>query len=168
MVCMVGYSATMGILPFVVEKIFDDVFARKDQGALYYLPFVIIAVFAFRGFMNFGQSFLTEYVGLRIITDVRNAINCHLQFLPLSFFQRHPTGTLISRVNNDVGLIRLGLTDAAASLLRDSTSLLALMDRGLPKGLGSSHHCLCGVSRVGVTYSAHHQEYKAIYKAWAN
>ncbi len=124
---MVGYSATMGILPFVVEKIFDDVFARKDQGALYYLPFVIIAVFAFRGFMNFGQSFLTEYVGLRIITDVRNAINCHLQFLPLSFFQRHPTGTLISRVNNDVGLIRLGLTDAAASLLRDSTSLLALM-----------------------------------------
>lgn len=127
MVCMVGYSATMGILPFVVEKIFDDVFARKDQGALYYLPFVIIAVFAFRGFMNFGQSFLTEYVGLRIITDVRNAINCHLQFLPLSFFQRHPTGTLISRVNNDVGLIRLGLTDAAASLLRDSTSLLALM-----------------------------------------
>lgn len=127
MVCMVGYSATMGVLPFVVERVFDDVFARKDQAALRYLPFVIIAVFGFRGLMNFGQSFLTDYVGLRIITDVRYAINRHLQFLPLSFFQRNPTGTLISRVNNDVALIRYGLTDAAASLLRDSTSLLALI-----------------------------------------
>lgn len=127
MVCMVGYSATMGILPFIVERIFDDVFARKDQGALTYLPFVIIAVFALRGLMNFGQSFLTEYVGLRIITDVRHAINRHLQFLPLSFFQRHPTGELISRVNNDVALIRQGVTDSSASLLRDSTSMLALI-----------------------------------------
>jgi len=127
MVCMVGYSATMGILPFIVERIFDDVFARKDQGALTYLPFVIIAVFVLRGLMNFGQSFLTEYVGLRIITDVRHAINCHLQFLPLSFFQRHPTGELISRVNNDVALIRQGVTNASASLLRDSTSMLALI-----------------------------------------
>lgn len=127
MVCMVGYSATMGILPFIVERIFDDVFAQKDQGALSYLPFVIIAVFVLRGLMNFGQSFLTEYVGLRIITDVRHAINCHLQFLPLSFFQRHPTGELISRVNNDVALIRQGVTNASASLLRDSTSMLALI-----------------------------------------
>ena len=127
MVCMVGYSATMGILPFIVERIFDDVFAQKDLGALTYLPFVIIAVFALRGLMNFGQSFLTEYVGLRIITDVRHAINRHLQFLPLSFFQRHPTGELISRVNNDVALIRQGVTDASASLLRDSTSMLALI-----------------------------------------
>ena len=127
MVCMVGYSATMGILPFIVERIFDDVFARRDQGALAYLPFVIIAVFALRGLMNFGQSFLTEYVGLRIITDVRHAINRHLQFLPLSFFQRHPTGELISRVNNDVALIRQGVTDSSASLLRDSTSMLALI-----------------------------------------
>lgn len=127
MICMVGYSATMGVLPFVVERIFDDVFARKDQAALHYLPFVIIAVFGLRGLMNFGQSFLTDYVGLRIVTDVRYAINRHLQFLPLSFFQRNPTGTLISRVNNDVALIRMGLTDAAASLLRDSTSLVALI-----------------------------------------
>lgn len=127
MVCMVGYSATMGILPFIVERIFDDVFAQKDQGALSYLPFVIIAVFVLRGLMNFGQSFLTEYVGLRIITDVRYAINRHLQFLPLSFFQRHPTGELISRVNNDVALIRQGVTNASASLLRDSTSMLALI-----------------------------------------
>ncbi len=127
MVCMLGYSATMGGLPFIVERVFDDIFTRKDMTALSYLPFVIVGVFAFRGLMNFGQSYLTDYVGLRIITDVRNAIHRHLQSLPLSFFQRHPTGTLISRVTNDVSLIRSALTDSVASLMRDTTSLLVLI-----------------------------------------
>lgn len=126
MVCMVGYSATNGVLPFLAQRVVDDVFVRKDQAALYYLPFVIVGVFAFRGLANFGQGYLTDYVGFRIITDVRNGINDHLQFLSLSFFQRHPTGTLISRVNNDVALVRASLTDSVASLMRDSTSLVAL------------------------------------------
>lgn len=127
MVCMVGYSATSGVLPFLVQKVFDDVFARKDQTVLSYIPFVIIGVFALRGFLNFGQSYLTDYVGLRIINDVREAVNRHVQFLSLSFFQRHPTGTLISRATNDVSLVRSALTDSVASIMRDSTSLIALI-----------------------------------------
>ncbi|MBI2359588.1 MAG: ATP-binding cassette domain-containing protein [Deltaproteobacteria bacterium] len=125
--CMLGYSATSGIMPFLVQRVFDDVFARKDETALLVLPLVIVGVFAFRGFVNFGQGYLTDYVGLRIINDVRNALQRHLQYLSLSFFQRHPTGTLISRVSSDVTLVRSALTDAVASLMRDSTSLVALI-----------------------------------------
>ena len=127
MVCMAGYSATSGALPFLVQRVIDDVFAQKDKTSLFYLPFLIIGVFAFRGFVNFGDHYLTAYVGLRIINDVRDGLNRHLQFLSLSFFQRHPTGTLISRVTNDVSLVRSALTDSVASLIRDTTSLLALI-----------------------------------------
>jgi len=127
MVCMAGYSATSGALPFLVQRVIDDVFAQKDKTSLFYLPFLIIGVFAFRGLVNFGDNYLTDYVGLRIINDVRDGLNRHLQFLSLSFFQRHPTGTLISRVTNDVSLVRSALTDSVASLIRDTTSLLALI-----------------------------------------
>jgi len=127
MVCMAGYSATSGALPFLVQRVIDDVFAQKDKTSLFYLPFLIIGVFAFRGLVNFGDHYLTAYVGLRIINDVRDGLNRHLQFLSLSFFQRHPTGTLISRVTNDVSLVRSALTDSVASLIRDTTSLLALI-----------------------------------------
>lgn len=127
MLCMVGYSATSGAIPFLVQRVFDDVFARQNQAALFYLPLVIVGVFALRGLLNFGQSYLTDYVGLHIIADMRDTINRHLQSLSLSFFQRNPTGTLISRVHNDVGLVRLALTGPVASLLRDGTSLVALI-----------------------------------------
>lgn len=124
---MLGYSSTNGIMPFLVQYVFDDIFARKDQDALFYFPLFIIGVFAFRGLMNFGQSYLTDYVGLRIVNDLRNALNRHLQTLSLSFFHRHPTGTLISRVNNDVALVRGALTDSVASLIRDTMSLIVLI-----------------------------------------
>jgi subfamily B ATP-binding cassette protein MsbA len=127
MVCMVAYSATDGVLPFIVQKVFDDVFAKKDKGMLLFLPIIIVSVFVIRGLVNFGQSYLTDYVGLRIINDVRNGLNRHLQSLSLSFFHRHPTGTLISRVTSDVSLLRSALTDTLASFMRDTTSVLVLI-----------------------------------------
>ena len=127
MVCMLAFGATDGAIPFLVQRIMDDVFARKDQTALSYLPLVVIGIFAFRGFMNFGQSYLNDYVGLRIINDVRNQLNRHFQSLSLSFFLRNPTGTLLTRVNSDVQLVRYAITDALASFLKDATSLVVLM-----------------------------------------
>jgi len=127
MICMLGFGATDGTIPFLVQHIMDDVFARKDQATLSYLPLLVVAIFAFRGVMNFGQSYLNDYVGLRIINDVRNQLNRHFQSLSVSFFHRHPSGTLLSRVNSDVSLLRYSITDALASFLKDSTSLIVLM-----------------------------------------
>jgi subfamily B ATP-binding cassette protein MsbA len=124
---MLAYGATDGAIPFLVQHIMDDVFAKKDQTVLTYLPWVIILVFAVRGLLSFGQSYLSDYVGLRIINDVRNRMHQHLQTLSVSFYFRHPTGTLVARLNSDVMLLRSVLTDALASFLRDATSLLVLI-----------------------------------------
>lgn len=123
---MLVYGTTDGAIPFLVRTVMDDIFARKDQAALNVIPFIIVAVFAVRGLVNFGQSYLTAYVGLHIVTDVRDTINRHLQSLSLSFFHRHPTGTLISRVINDVAMLRMAVTESVASLMRDTTSLVVL------------------------------------------
>lgn len=124
---MLAFGATDGAIPFLVQHIMDDVFAKKDQTVLTYLPWVIILVFAVRGLLSFGQSYLSDYVGLRIINDVRNRMHQHLQTLSVSFYFRHPTGTLVARLNSDVMLLRSVLTDALASFLRDATSLLVLV-----------------------------------------
>jgi len=127
MACMLGYSATEGALPFLVQWMMDDVFVKKDIAMLHYLPAAIIGIFLIRGSLNFGQSYLSDYVGLRIVQDARNLLARHLQFMSLSFFSRHPSGTLISRVASDATLLRSALTDALASFLKDTTSLIVLV-----------------------------------------
>jgi subfamily B ATP-binding cassette protein MsbA len=127
MVCMVLFSATSGAMPFLVRFIFDDVFTRKDEWMLNVVPLAIIATFAVRGLLGFASSYLTEYVTHRIVNDLRRAMNDHIQDLSLEFFNRNPTGTILSRVANDVYVIGNALTDTVASALRDSLSLVVLI-----------------------------------------
>jgi subfamily B ATP-binding cassette protein MsbA len=127
LICMLLFSATNGVLPFLVQHIFDDIFAQKNLAALQFLPWVIVGTFAFRGLVNFGSAYLIEYVGQRIVEDIRNALNAHLQSLSLSFFHRTPTGAILSRVTNDTSLVREALTQSSASMMKDATTLLALI-----------------------------------------
>lgn len=124
---MLAFGATDGAIPFLVQHIMDDVFANRNQEVLSYLPALVVGLFAFRGLMHFGQSYLNDYVGLRIVNDLRNQLNRHFQSLSLSFFHRHPTGTLLARVNSDVGLVRFAITDALSSFMKDATSLVVLI-----------------------------------------
>jgi len=126
-VCMLLFSATNGIMPFLIRHIFDDVFTNKDTYALQVLPGVIIATFLLRGLVGFGSTYLSEYVGQRIIADMRNQLNDHIQHMSLSFFNRTPTGTIVSRITNDVAMVRAALTDAVASVLKDASSLIILV-----------------------------------------
>ncbi|HEY8517850.1 MAG TPA: lipid A export permease/ATP-binding protein MsbA [Candidatus Binatia bacterium] len=123
-VCMLVFSATNGAMPFLVRSVFDDVFADKNVAVLYALPFVILAVFFVRGVVNYINSYFTEWVAQRTITDLRDEMNERVQYLPLSFFNRTPTGTIVSRITNDVAQLRNSLVDASVALLRDSTSLV--------------------------------------------
>src|SRR5918996_2545768 len=126
-ICMLGHSATSGAIPFITKHIFDDIFAQKDETVLGLLPLVIVGIFLFRGLMSFGQDYLMAYISGRVVTDVRNKLHAHTQSLSLSFFQRHPTGTLISRITSDVTLAAGALSDAVLSVARESTSLIVLM-----------------------------------------
>ncbi|MCC6763533.1 MAG: lipid A export permease/ATP-binding protein MsbA [Deltaproteobacteria bacterium] len=127
MVAMLLFSATTGVLPLLVERVFDDIFAAHKTTALRLLPVAIVLIFLFRGITSFAQSYLMDLVGQRIICDLRDELNQHIQRLSLSFFNRTPTGDILSRVSNDVALVRTALTDAVASVMRDTTSLVALV-----------------------------------------
>ena len=126
-VCMLVFSSSNGLMPFLVRGIFDDIFAAKNALMLYALPVVILLVFVVRGFANYGNQYLTEWVAQRVITDLRDVMNQRVQYLPLSYFNRTPTGTIVSRITNDVAQLRNSLVEASVSLLRDSTSLVMLI-----------------------------------------
>jgi subfamily B ATP-binding cassette protein MsbA len=127
MVCMLLFSGAEASIPFLVEIVFDDVFARKDLGMLRLVAVGVLGLAVLRGALNFGGSVLSAYVGARVVNDVRNDVNGHLQGLSLRFFNRMRAGQVVSRVISDVGLIRDAVTDAVASGFRDVLTLVALV-----------------------------------------
>ena len=150
MVCMVFYSLLTAAQAFLVKPLFDGVFLKKegiplfvqniivqlhlegfflkkDMEMLRLLPFVIVLLFLLKGVFNYGQSYLMNFVGLRIIADLREKLYNHLQNLSLSFFTKTPTGILISRITNDVNLIQGSVSSTITGLLKDAFTIIFLV-----------------------------------------
>ena len=74
-----------------------------------------------------AQTYLVEWVGQRALADLRLAIFAHLQRLPVSFYERRPTGVLISRMTNDVEALDTLVTDSVVTLFQGGLTLLGTL-----------------------------------------
>jgi ATP-binding cassette, subfamily B, bacterial MsbA len=112
---------------YLVQPALDDVFMKKDEKMLFLLPIAIILLFLVKGVFNYGQAYLMNFIGLRIIADMRERLYNHLQNLSLSFFTKTSTGVIISRITNDVNLIQASVSNAITGLLKDVFTIIGLI-----------------------------------------
>jgi len=117
-------TATALAPPFLSKYAIDDGIRRHDLGALW----VIVAAFLLAGLANWGmsyvQTYLTGWVGERILADLRVKLFGHLQRLSLGFFERNRAGVIISRLTNDVEALDQLVTDGVTTLVQSTLTLL--------------------------------------------
>ena len=106
MSCMIVMAGATSATAFLVKPVLDDIFLNKDLIMLKLVPIVIIAVYFINGISRYGQSYLMNYVGESIIKDLRDMLYDRIQDLSLAFFHEEKTGALMSRITNDVQVIK--------------------------------------------------------------
>jgi len=126
MACSVLVSFSMAAIAWISKYVIDDIFLKEDMVKLKLLPAAVIVLFILRGIGLYGQEYFMSYVGENIIKTLRNRLYARIQDLPLSFFQKERTGALMSRVTNDVQIIRGMVSDAVKAALRDVFSIIGL------------------------------------------
>ena len=124
--CMVFVSLMTAAQAYLVKPALDDVFISKDNQKLLLLPVAIVLLFLVKGLFDYLQAYLMNYVGLKVVADLREKLYNHLQHLSLSFFTRTPTGVLISRITNDVNLIQASVSNVVTGLLKDAFTIFGL------------------------------------------
>jgi subfamily B ATP-binding cassette protein MsbA len=122
LVIAISTSATA----FLVKPVLDDIFFNKDTRMLSIIPIVVILIYFLRGLGSYGQEYLMNYVGEGIIRNLRNNLYDHIQDLPLAFFYREKTGVLMSRITNDVNIIKAMVSTAVTGSLKDSFTIVGL------------------------------------------
>lgn len=127
MVFMSCVAATNGLTAYIVKPVLDHIFFEKNATMLYIIPVGVIILYLFKGVFDYFQAYLMGYVGQKVITDIRNQVFRALQRQPLSFFDRTPTGTIISRIINDVTLVQSTVSDAFTAILKDSFTIIGLI-----------------------------------------
>lgn len=126
-VAMIVLSATHGAIPFVVKNFINDVTKLKNVEKLRLVAFEILALFLIRAGANLVKGYLSAYIGQKIVLDLRSDLNDNLQRMSLSYFNRTPTGVMMSRVLNDVMVTANGITGGVFSIISDGGSLIAVL-----------------------------------------
>jgi subfamily B ATP-binding cassette protein MsbA len=111
----------------IIQLHLDSLLLKKDMEMLMVLPIAVILLFLSKGIFEYGQAYLMNYVGLKVVADIREKLYNHLQTLSLSFFTRTPTGILISRITNDVNLIQGSVSNAVTGLIKDVFTVFGLI-----------------------------------------
>ena len=127
MVCMAGVSAITATFALLTKNVLDDIFINKDEFMLTILPLAIMGLGVIQGLFTFGQGYLMNYVGQRVVANIREKLYSHLQTLSLSFFDKTPTGVLMARITNDVNSIQGAVSNAVTGMIKDLFTFIGLM-----------------------------------------
>ncbi|HEY5725045.1 MAG TPA: ABC transporter transmembrane domain-containing protein, partial [Methylomirabilota bacterium] len=82
-----------------------------------------MAAFAVR----FGQVWILQITGQKVMVDMRRAIYAHLQRLPVAYFDKNPVGRLMTRVTTDVDAVNELFTSGVVTVFGDLFTLFGIM-----------------------------------------
>jgi len=119
-------AATTSAIPFLLKPVLDDIFINQDTSMLKMLPLAVILLYLMRGIGLYGQEYMMNYVGESIIRRLRDRLYDHIQDMPLAFFHRERTGVLMSRITNDVNVVKAMVSTAVTGTLRDAFTIMGL------------------------------------------
>ena len=123
-VCIIMAAGANLYLPWIIKDMIDDVLMSKDMVMLNLIAVGILVVMFTRGVFYYGQSYLVSYVGQRVIIDVRSVLFRKFQRMPLSYYDKQQTGTVMSYITNDVAVMQSAIVDNLIELVTEGSILI--------------------------------------------
>ena len=123
--CMLVGSASQPVFAKFLELLIDRGFSGETR-YIWMGPLIIMGIFIARAVAEYGQSYLLSYISNRVMFDLRGQMFERLLVLPVSYFDRHPSAQLITKLTADVNNIGAAAAHVLTILVRDSLSVVAL------------------------------------------
>ncbi len=118
-------AACTAFAAYLVQPALDKIFIDKNQEALKTIPLLVVAVFAIKGIFRVIQTYEMEYCAMKVLETLRNELCSKILRLPITFFEENRVGMLMSRIINDVDLIRSSIPEIV-SLIKELFTIVGL------------------------------------------
>jgi subfamily B ATP-binding cassette protein MsbA len=126
-ICMILVAATTASLAYIIQHIINDIFIEKNKQMLFVISFGVLAIFVIKGASLFGQNYIMQCFGQRIIADMQMCLFRHLLSLDLAQIKGESSGKIISRFTNDINILRASVVILMTGLSRELLTLILLV-----------------------------------------
>ena len=121
------FAATEPLMAALLKPLLDETFVARNTGNLVLLPLLLVLVFLVRGLAGFTGTVGMQWVATRVVMDLRSQMFRRLLTLPVSWFDNHTSGNIISRYTFNVQRVMQAATEVVVTLVRDSLTVAGLL-----------------------------------------
>ncbi len=120
-------AATEPALPALLKPLLDGVFVNKDESVIRWTPVFIVGLFVLRGLAEYVAQFALNWVGNRLVMDLRGIMFRKLLTLPARYYDDQASGNLISRLTFDVMQVTTAATSVLTAVFKDALVIVGLL-----------------------------------------
>lgn len=124
---MLAGSGLALLAPYLVKTTIDDYIAAGNLAGLSWMALATLATYALDFLSNWRRRLLLQLVGNQVLRTMRGQLFRHYQRLPMSYFDLNGSGTLISRMLSDVGVINELLSQGIINMASDLVVLVSVV-----------------------------------------
>ena len=128
---IVALMFVVAISDLLLPKIFslgvDEVTQFKRVSQLNMLGLAFMLALVVRFFSQWGEFYLTSWLGNKVVFDLRNTMFRHLQTLSMSYIDKRGVGAIMTRIQNDVGVINEFFGDGIAGIIANMLILVGIV-----------------------------------------
>ncbi len=115
------------LLPWLFARAIDALDQGEGMTIIHIIGASYIATVVVRFLANWGQFYLTQWLGQRVVFDIRNRMFRHLQNLSISYIDQRGVGAVMTRIQNDVAVIQELFSDTVIGILSNALVLVGII-----------------------------------------
>ncbi len=125
--CMVIVTLASLAGPFLIKIAVDDYIMEGDMAGLNWVVILMVLSYGIYWLFSYFQTYLSNWIGQKIVGDIREDLYRHLQELSIDFFHKRNTGDIMSRVTHDVNALSDLVSTGFVHLLNDLLTVTGIV-----------------------------------------
>ena len=127
MVASLGVGGSDAVIAYLVKPFVDDLIVAGNVQLAKMVPLLVVGIAGVKGLSRYIQQYNIRTAGQAAVQDIRNQVFAHSIKLSMRFYTGNSSGNLMSRILNDVTVMQTALSDVLVTLLREVTTMAALI-----------------------------------------
>ncbi|UYU33184.1 lipid A ABC transporter ATP-binding protein/permease MsbA [Siccibacter colletis] len=125
-VALILNAASDTFMLSLLKPLLDDGFGKADRSVLIWMPLVVIGLMVLRGITSYISSYCISWVSGQVVMNMRRRLFSHMMGMPVAFFDKQSTGTLLSRITYDSEQVASSSSSALITVVREGASIIGL------------------------------------------
>lgn len=121
---LTGNAAIDIVMMWLIKPLLDEGFGQADQQVLRWMPLAILLLMLLRCLSQFVASYSLAWVSGQVVMTLRRRLFDHFMSLPVPFFDRQSTGSLLSRITYDSEQVANSASEVLVTLVREGAYII--------------------------------------------